>query len=129
MKTKKNISIWLDHSEATLIDLENEKNNCTIKSKFTIEVKEEALSRSENIMHNKEQQMHESFYKEIADKILNYDHILLFGPTNAKAELHNFLKEDLHFEDVKIDIESSDKMLEKERKAFAVKFFKNSLSN
>lgn len=122
---KRNIGIWLDHSEATLIDLEIAKNNCTVKSKFTFDVKEEALSRSESIMHNKEQQMHESYYKEIADKILNYDHILLFGPTNAKNELYNFLMEDLHFEEIEIDVEATDKMFENERKAFVINFYKN----
>jgi stalled ribosome rescue protein Dom34 len=76
-------------------------------------------------MHNKEQQMHESYYKEIADKILNYDHILLFGPTNAKNELYNFLMEDLHFEEIEIDVEATDKMFENERKAFVINFYKN----
>ncbi|MFT6479867.1 MAG: stalled ribosome rescue protein Dom34, partial [Spirosomataceae bacterium] len=45
---------------------------------------------------NKRQQMNEAFYKEIADEILKYDHVLLFGPTNAKTELHNFLNKNLY---------------------------------
>jgi len=31
--------------------------------------------------------MHEANYKEIADEILKYDNVLLFGPTNAKTKL------------------------------------------
>jgi len=38
-------------------------------------------------MHNKRQQLHEVYYKEIADVILKYNNVLLFGPTNAKTEL------------------------------------------
>ena len=74
-------------------------------------------------MHNKEQHMTDSFYKEIADKILKYDNVLLFGPTNAKKELHNFLNKDLHFKDINIDIESADKMTDNEKEAFVENHF------
>lgn len=123
MKTKKTIGIWMDHSSANFIDLQSEKNNFTVESKFTFATKEEALSRSENLMHNKEQQMQEAYYKEIGNAILKYDHVLLFGPTNAKIELHNYLKQDLHFNDIKIDIESTDKMTDNEKAAFVKKHF------
>jgi len=67
--------------------------------------------------------MHESFYKEIADEILKFDHVLLFGPTNAKTELHNYMNKDLHFKDIKIDIESADKMTDNQQDAFVKKHF------
>jgi hypothetical protein len=35
-------------------------------------------------MHNKRQQLTEDYYKEIADVILNYNHVLLFGPKMQK---------------------------------------------
>ncbi len=120
MKTK-NLGIWMDHSTANLIDLNAE--NSTISSPFTFLVKEEALSRSEHIMHNKESQMHEAYYKKIALEILKYNHVVLFGPTQAKKELHNFFKDDLHFKDIKIDIESADKMTDNEKNAFVLNHF------
>ena len=61
METKKNIGIWMDHSNANLIDLNDPKNNRTITSDFTNTVKEAVLSRSEFTLHNKEQQMNEQF--------------------------------------------------------------------
>lgn len=125
MKTQKNLGIWMDHSSANLIDLAIENNNKTIESKFDFDTKEEALSRSEKGMHNKRQQMHEAFYKEISKVILNYDHVLLFGPTNAKTELHNYLNEDLHFKNIKIDIEAADKMTENKKIAFVKNHFKD----
>lgn len=124
MEKIKNLAVWMDHSSAELIDLNEESKNSLIKSKFTFDAKEEALQRSENLMHNKEQQLHEAYYKEIADKILDYNHVLLFGPTNAKVELHNYLKKDLHFKDVKIKIEESDKITDNEKHAFVKKYFK-----
>jgi stalled ribosome rescue protein Dom34 len=76
-------------------------------------------------MHNKRQQMHEAYYQEIAGKILKYEHVLLFGPTNAKTELHNYLKKDLHFKDIKIDVQPADKMTDNEKVAFVRDYFDN----
>ena len=123
MKTQKNLGIWMDHSIANLIDFKAEKKNRAILSTFTSNTQEEALNKSENLMHNKRQQMHEAFYKEIADEILNYDNVLLFGPTNAKLELHNFLNKDLHFKDININVESADVMTDNEKSAFVKNHF------
>lgn len=125
METNKNLGIWMDHSTANLIDLNTKKNNHSITSKFTFNTKEEALNRSEKGMHNKRQQMHEAYYQEIANEILKFDAVLLFGPTNAKTELHNYLNKDLHFKDIKIDIDSADNMTENEQFAFVRKHFEN----
>lgn len=124
MKTQKKIGIWMDHSTSNLIDLNSKKHSHTIVSKFNFDTKEEALNRSESLMHNKRQQMHEAYYKEIAAVILKYDNVLLFGPTNAKTELHNYLSKDLHFKDITINIESADKMTDNEKDAFVESYFK-----
>lgn len=123
METNKILGIWMDHSTANLIDLNSKKNSRSISSNFTHSEKEEALNKSESLMHNKEQQKYEAYYKEIGANILRYDHVLLFGPTNAKAELHNYLNKDLHFKDIKIDVESTDKITDNEKYAFVKKHF------
>lgn len=122
-RTNKNLGIWMDHSNANLIDLDSNKENHSISSKFTSETKEDALNRSESLMHNKRQQMQEKFYKKIGSEILKFKHVLLFGPTNAKVELHNYLNKDLHFKTIKIDIESSDNMTDNEQVAFVKNHF------
>ncbi|NRT10837.1 hypothetical protein [Flavobacterium sp. 14A] len=123
METQKNLGIWMDHSTANFIDLNSEKNSKSIDSKFTTDTKEEVLSRSEFTMHNKEEQMTEAFYKKISEKILKYDHVLLFGPTNAKTELQNYLDKDLHFKDIQIDVEAADKMTDNQLDAFVRNHF------
>ena len=123
MKTNKILGIWMDHSSANLIALTAKNGNHIITSKFTSNTKEEALNRSEKGMHNKRQQMHEAYYKEIGIEILKYDHVLLFGPTSAKTELHNFLVQDLHFENIKIDIASADNMTSNEKISFVKSHF------
>jgi hypothetical protein len=125
MKTQKNLGIWMDHATADIIDIDSNKKDTSIESKFTHYSKEEVLNRSEFTMHNKEEQMDEAFYKKIADVILKFNHVLLFGPTNAKLELHNYLNKDLHFKDIKIDVEATDKMTNNEKDAFVRRHFQH----
>jgi hypothetical protein len=123
MKMQNNLGVWMDHSIANLIDINATKKSHSISSKFTYEMKKEILSRSEKTMHNKRQQLQGEYYKQISETILKYDHVLLFGPTDAKIELHNFLNEDLHFKDVKIDVETADNMSDIEQASFVTKYF------
>lgn len=123
MKTQKNLGVWMNHATANCIDLKFKKNSCSIVSDFTSDTKEEALGRSEKSMHNERQQMHEAYYKQISEEILKYNHVLLFGPTNAKTELPNYLNKDLHFKDIQIDVEPADKMTDSGRDTFVEKLF------
>lgn len=113
----------MDHSTAHLIDVNAEKKQQSIHSTFNFSTREEALSRSENLMHNKEQQMHEAYYEQIGNEILNYNHVLLFGPTHAKTELFNYLTQNSHFKDIQIDVEAADNMSDNEQVAFVKKHF------
>jgi stalled ribosome rescue protein Dom34 len=125
MNTTKNLGIWMDHSSANLMEDKDTITSHTIESDFTHTDKVDVLQKGESHMQNKEQQLHGAYYKEISNQILKYDHVLLFGPTNAKKELHNFLKKNLHFKDIKIDIEAADKMSNNEQIAFVRKHFEN----
>jgi len=92
MVTTRHLGIWMDHSTAHLIELEAETGiTQTIESDFTHQEKEKSLSKSENVMHNKEQHSHTDYYRKLGEVIKNYDEVLLFGPTEAKAELFNIL--------------------------------------
>jgi stalled ribosome rescue protein Dom34 len=125
MKKQKTLGIWMDHSTANLIDLESKKDNHSIVSDFTFDTQEEALSRSENLMHNKRQQMHEAYYKKIAAVILKFEHVLLFGPTNAKTELYNYVNADLRFKHIKIETKAADKMTDNKKVAFVRNYFEH----
>lgn len=129
MKKQKQLGIWMDHAAANLIDLNSKKNYQTITSKFTFEAKEEVLVRSENMMHNKRQQLQLAYYNEIAAEILKCDHVLLFGSTNAKTELHNYLNRDLQFKDIKICVEPADKMTDNQKDAFVKEYFDEELGD
>jgi len=74
-------------------------------------------------MHNKEQHLEMDFYKKIATEIIGYDEVLLFGPTNAKAQLFNILNEDQHYKNIKIEVRTSDKMTDNQQVAYVRNYF------
>ncbi len=125
MKTLKKLGIWMDHSSANIIEFTLDVTAIqTISSDFDAEDKSETLQRSENEMHNKEQQKHGTFYKNLSKIIKEYDEVLLFGPTEAKNELYNLLKENHQFDKIKIEVKNSDKMNYKEQHNFVDEYFK-----
>jgi DNA-binding LytR/AlgR family response regulator len=124
MTIEKCLGIRLDHAEAHLIEFTTDPiETKTLESAFTRTQKEETLNRSENIMHNKEQQQQHEYYKKLGEVIKNYDNILLFGATDAKTELFNMLRKDHHFDKIKIEIQPSDKMTENQEHAFVKAYF------
>jgi hypothetical protein len=126
MKTDKKLGIWMDTSTAHVMKLTTaDMHTDIVDSAFTNEEREQSLGRSEHIMHNKEQQQQSVYYKLLGDIIATCDDVILFGPTNAKAELFNALKADQHFKNIKIEIQSTDKMTENQEHAFVKAYFKN----
>jgi stalled ribosome rescue protein Dom34 len=125
MKVLKKLGIWLDHSNARLIEFSSEiKETQTITSDFTYQDRKGTLQRSENEMHNKEQHKQAAFYKNLAAVIKNFNEIILFGPTDAKVELFNFLKNDAKYDKIKIEVKNADKMSDKELHSFVRDYFK-----
>jgi stalled ribosome rescue protein Dom34 len=124
MKTLKQLGIWIDHSRAHLTEFTTELiETKIIRSEFTHEDKEQGLNRSESQMHKKEQHQHTEYYNKIADIIRKYDDVILFGPTDAKVELLNILRQDHHFANIKIETQQTDKMTEFQQHAFIKEYF------
>jgi hypothetical protein len=119
MTNKKKAGIWMDHSTAELIayPIVASKED-TVDLNFSHDDMQEALNRSENLMHNKRQQKQAAFYKEIGAIILKYDEVLLFGPTDAKVELVNFLEEDHHFDAIHIEVKEAESMTKNQLHSF-----------
>jgi len=114
----------MDHSSAHLIEVSNVANETeTIESSFTHQVKVNSLGKSEHSMHNKEQHLQAEYYKKLGEVIRNYDEILIFGPTDAKKELFNHLKEDPLFADKKISVKQTDRMTDNQQHAYVRQHF------
>lgn len=118
------LGIWMDHSEAHLITNNQEPSAIgIINNPFTQTEEVNALRKSEHLMHNKRQQQEAAYYKKLGDKIIKYNDVLLFGPTDAKLELINALQADQRFSKVKINVQPTDQMTNNEKKAFVKNHF------
>ena len=124
MERAKNIGIWMDHANAHLMEFTTDPIEVHIfTSKFTHEEKQETLKKGESHMHNKEQHQEAAYYKALADEIIHYEEVLLFGPTDAKTELFNILRADHRFADIKIHVKQTDRMTENQEQAFVREHF------
>jgi hypothetical protein len=123
MKTKKILGIWMDHSVAHLTELhEGAFATRVIESKPGIQL-EAADYKDDNHLLNKEQGQLATYYKKLSDASLGYEEVILFGPTDAKNELANIMKENHLFEKINIVVKSADKMTENEQHEFLREFF------
>jgi len=130
MEKRKQLGIWMDHSEAFLMELSNDtivQNN--IVSESTPVQKENSFEMREKHMQNKEHQFKLNFFKKLNDVIKNYNEVVLFGPTNAKDELSNLLKADHLFKNTKIEVKHADKMTENQMHAYVKEYFKKQIRN
>jgi stalled ribosome rescue protein Dom34 len=124
MTTTKYLGIWMDHANANIIEFaDGPLETNIIRSQFTHEVKEDVLGRSEYGMHKKEQHQQSDFYKKIGEVIRNYTDVILFGPTKAKTELFNMLREDHNFEKIAINVLQTSKMTNQQQHAFVRDYF------
>lgn len=124
MNTTKKIGIWMDHSNAHLMEFTADPiTTTTINNDFTHKDKENSLGRSENLMHNREQHDQIAYYKKLGEVIRNHEEVILFGPTDAKVELLNSLNKDHRFANVKITVKQTDKMTVNQQHAFVKKYF------
>jgi hypothetical protein len=125
MKSTKQLGIWMDHSIAHVMKFENGAIvTNTIESQPEILGDQQIEYKDESHSLNKEQRQLSSYYKELGDAILGNEDVILFGPTEAKSELFNLLKDNHLFDAIKIKVESADKMTESERKIFVREYFK-----
>ncbi|MGV8964299.1 MAG: hypothetical protein ACOH2V_13095 [Candidatus Saccharimonadaceae bacterium] len=126
MKSSKKLGIWMDHSTAHIMELLNDKIIIiTLESTPAFPDQVENLRMDEKLMHNKSQNKDADFYEKLSKIIIDYNEVLLFGPTDAKTELYNLLKENRRFENIKISVESTDKMTVNQQQAFMKNFFSN----
>lgn len=128
MAKAKELGIWMDHSNAILMEYTSDPVEIkTISSQH--ESKQNSHGSSENVTQNKEQHQQSEYYKRLGETIQNYESIVLFGPTNAKVELYNILKADHRFGKIKMEVKPVDKMTENQQHAFVKEYFSKKLND
>jgi hypothetical protein len=124
MNNIRKLGIWMDHSNAYLMELANDIIVQRVVSELANHETEFNFYKGEKLIHKKEQHLQLSYYKKIGDIIKKYQDVVLFGPTDAKNELLNQIKTDHLFEDIKIEVKNSDKMTEDQMQTFVRDYFK-----
>ena len=123
MNNIRKLGIWMDHSNAYLMELANDIIVQRVVSELANHESEFNFYKGEKLIHKKEQHLQLSYYKKIGDIIKKYQDVVLFGPTDAKNELLNKIKTDHLFEDIKIEVKNSDKMTEDQMQTFVRDYF------
>ncbi|HMC85905.1 MAG TPA: hypothetical protein VKI61_10280 [Chitinophagaceae bacterium] len=126
INSRKYLGVCMDHATANLMELETGHiETKIITSAFSHQVKEQTLEKGEKEAHHKENHEELAYYKEIGKAILNYEDVLPFGPTEAKTELLNLMRQDHHFDKIKIEVKTADKMTGNQEHAFVRDYFIN----
>jgi hypothetical protein len=125
MKDIKQLGIWMDHSNAFLLEIVNDTiETNSVVSELSDPEAEFNFYKGEKLIHKKEQHLQLSYYKKVGEIIKKYQEVVLFGPTDAKNELLNLLKTDHLFENIKIEVINSGKMTESQMQTFVREYFK-----
>lgn len=105
-KEKKKVGIWLDHTVAHLIKLKKEK--MVVENVFSgvesqlrypgetatgTKLGKTRSTNKEHSKHEREQNQLHDYYKVLTGIIKKYDTIYLFGPSTAKKELMNWIRD------------------------------------
>lgn len=129
MKATKRIGVWMDHSTARLMEYTTEDYKVEkIESEIYGLDNQEGLQHSENVLHNKQNHSITAYYKSLIEKIKDYDEIVLFGPTTAKTELFNLIREEHKYDALKIETKPADKMSYDEQHVFIQEYFSKLLN-
>ena len=137
-KTNKLLGIWMDDSNAHLIEpMEDETKIETIHSLYKsreriagqkptgMRVGKNRASNNEYSKHMRKEEYQAHYYNTIGDRIRNYNEILLFGPTRAKNKLFNLLTEDKRFKNVTFHVEVENNMTKNQMKSYVKKYYRN----
>ena len=123
MKIPKKLGIWMDHTIAHIIELKNNTITSNTIESLSLQGEKQNFGKDESLKHNTEQDQLSEYFKRLSTLIKSYSDVILFGPTNAKTELYNLLKEDSHFNNIKINIETTDNLTENQMHAFVKEHF------
>ena len=125
MKNIKQLGIWMDHSNAYLLEIINDTiETDRVVSELSDPEAEFNFYKGEKLINKKERHLQLRYYKKLGEIIKKYQEVVLFGPTDAKSELLNLLKTDHLFEDIKTEVINSGKMTESQMHTFVREYFK-----
>jgi len=115
--------VCVDNSHAIIIGADKETGTYEILDK--VKADDSHVSGSEHTRNNAQHADSIKYFKAISGHLSNYDEILIFGTGQSQEQLNNFLKEDQHFNNKKISVESSENLTDPQMIAKVRDFFKS----
>ncbi len=136
IKQTKQIAVWMDHTSAKLIEPgTGAEQTRVILSPYQGKVRiagegadgtqlgNHRSTNNESHKHFTQQNELHAYYKQLASELLSYDDILVFGPSTAHSELHNYLLGEKKFSGKNIVAKKADYITENQIREAAGKFF------
>ena len=125
MKTNKQLGIYIDYSNAYLMEL---INKMIVSRNIEFELKKNSGGNNDNnqgtIESIEEHQLQSAYFLDMCDIIKNYNQVVLFGPTDIKNELFKLLEFDHNFDSIKIQNVNTGKMNEDEMHDFVKEYYR-----
>ena len=126
MKNFRQLGIYMDHTHAFLMELEADQ----IISRDIVSEWKDTDKKSYQNFHffgfncSEKKQLQKAYFSEISDIIRNYNQVVLFGPTDAKNELHKLLSGNHLFKEIKIEFVDTDKLSNEQMHEFVKEYYK-----
>ena len=108
MKKDLKLAIYMDEDSAKIFEFEFKPMFLTTINIGSIQLDhQQVLPKVGKEPKSKVQQMFDSFSKNLGEIILNYDLILMFGPSINKTDVLAVLQQDKRFCDIKFQIQNT----------------------
>jgi len=114
----------MDHNKAQIMEMKNYSILSNIINSNTTIGDKPNFGNDESLQQNTEQDQLKEYFKSLSKVIKGFEEVVLFGPTNAKTELFNLLREDSHYNDIKIEVETTDNLSVNQMHAFVRDYYK-----
>lgn len=117
--------VCINNSHAIIIATGEDQETGSYEILEKIDADGSHVSDSEHTRNNAKRADSIKYFKAISGHLLHYDEILLFGTGQSQEQLHNFLKEDQHFNTKQITVDSSENLTDPQMIAKVRDFFKS----
>ena len=114
MSDKKLAGLWLDSEKAIVVKNHDAQNAFKFFVCDPIKRDVQHGNSSENAGNNAEQTSKIKFFKEIDHLIENVQELYITGPGTIQEELKNYLHDTAQFKNLKITVDSSQKMTDEQ---------------
>lgn len=112
MTNRKLAGIWLDTENAIIAKNHNGQDASEFSVCGSAQHEKQHGNSSENTGNNSEQTTKAKFFKEIDHQLENTEELFITGPGTVQEELKNYLLDTPQFKNMKITLDSSQKMNE-----------------